>query len=485
VSLSPLIVSATIVMARGGSLWRVFRLGALTGIVYFAGTLYWLADVMATHGGLPLVAGAALALLLAAYLSIFVGAFAWLVGLAVRRFGLTGLWLAPVFWVATEWLRAWLGAAFPWVLLGSSQTNVPPVVQLASVTGVYGLSGLIAMVATAASAIALRRNRATLLGSLAVLLTVAAVVTWGSWRLSRSPLTSTGTPIRVGLLQGNIEQHVKWNAAFRDAIMDRYVTLSRQALSAGASLVIWPEAATPFYFDLAAPLAEPIRRLAREARTPFLIGTDQYERGENGVADRYYNAAVLVGTDGATKASYRKVRLVPFGEYVPFKRLLFFVGPLVEAVSDFSAGDTLTVFDAEGARFSVAICYEAIYAEMAREFVGRGAELLTTITNDAWFGRSSAAYQHFDQAALRAVEQGRYLVRAANTGFSGAVDPYGRVLVKTQLFETTSVVADVRLLQSRTIYGRTGNLLAHIALVVTALFVVAARRSARRAASHA
>jgi len=128
-------------------------------------------------------------------------------------------------------------------------------------------------------------------------------------------------------------------------------------------------------------------------------------------------------------------------------------------------------------RFSVAICYEAIYARMARTFVGRGAELLTTITNDAWFGTSSAAYQHFDQAALRAVEQGRYLVRAANTGFSGAVDPYGRVITKTQLFESASVTVDVRLLSGRTIYGITGDVVAYLGLFLSAMVVVIGRRA--------
>ena len=220
---------------------------------------------------------------------------------------------------------------------------------------------------------------------------------------------------------------------------------------------MWPEASTPFYFDLDAVNAEPIRRLAAQARTPFLIGTDQFESARDGHGDRYFNAAVLVGPDGRTRASYRKMRLVPFGEYVPFQKLLFFVGPLVEAVSDFSAGDDPTVFEVEGTRFSVAICYEAVYAGMARDFVARGSELLTTITNDAWFGRSSAAYQHFQQAALRAVEQGRYLVRAANTGISGAVDPYGRVLASTPLFEPASITVDVRLLDGPDGLQRSGR----------------------------
>jgi apolipoprotein N-acyltransferase len=172
---------------------------------------------------------------------------------------------------------------------------------------------------------------------------------------------------------------------------------------------------------------------------------------------------------------------VPVGEVVPVKSLLFFVGPLVEAVSDFSAGTEPTVFDLDGRRLSVAICYEAIYADMARTFVAGGSELLATITNDAWFGESSAAFQHFNQAALRAVEQARYVVRAANTGISGAVDPYGRAFARTELFETTAVVVDVRLLTGRTIYHHVGDVVVWLSLITTAAIVAALRRRPRQA----
>lgn len=471
-SLSPLILAIVRNATNGQTLWRQFKCGALAGVVYFCGTLYWLAQVMRLHGDLPMPLAALLAFGLAAYLSVFVGAFAWLLGAALRRWPQRGLWLAPLFWVATEWLRAWLGADFPWVLLGSSQSEVLPIVQLASVTGVYGLSALIVVVATTAVRLTIRRSRADWRNAALVVLLLVGVATWGAWRVSQGALTSDGRPVRVGLLQGNVPQKSKDDPALRDSIMERYIGLSRQAIGAGAQLVVWPEASTPFYFDIESAMAAPVRRLAAESRVPFVIGTDEFERGRDGAPDRYYNTAVLVGTNGQSVANYRKVLLVPFGEYVPFKKLLFFVGPLVENVSDFSAGSAPSIFEIEGTRFSVAICYEAVYPEMAQAFVDRGAELLATITNDAWFERSSAAYQHFDQAALRAVEQGRYLVRAANTGFSGAVDPYGRVVAKTQLFEAAALNVDVRLRQGRTIYSRTGNLVAYVSLLVAALVLL-------------
>ena len=170
-----------------------------------------------------------------------------------------------------------------------------------------------------------------------------------------------------------------------------------------------------------------IRTLARQAKVPILLGSDQFARGANGVPTTFYNAAFLVGADGTTGGVYRKMHLVPFGEYVPLKQLLFFAGPLVEAVSDFSAGDEAALLPVGGHLISTAICYEVVYPDLVRQFVAGGSELLTTITNDAWFGTSSAPHQHFEQASMRAIEEGRYLVRSANTGISGIVDPYGRV----------------------------------------------------------
>jgi apolipoprotein N-acyltransferase len=357
---------------------------------------------------------------------------------------------------------------------------VIPVVQAASVVGVYGLSAIVALVGTAAAVVALTRDRTQRLGVVAVAVLLAGIVAGGLLRVSRGALLQEGAPYRVGLVQGSVNQEDKYDAKMRDVILGRYLDLSRQVISEGAELVIWPEAATPFYFDLQANMAAPVRRLAVEAKTPFLIGTDEFVRGEADAPDQYFNSAVLVGTDGRSHGSYRKMRLVPFGEYVPLKQLLFFVGPLVEGVGDFSAGDEAVVFDADGRRFGVAICYESVIPWIARAFVSRGAQLLVTITNDAWFQRSSAAYQHFEQGAIRAVEEGRYFVRAANTGISGAVDPYGRVLARTDLFVPVAVTADVRLLSGRTWYNQLGDIVVWMSLVTTVLVWLTARRATPR-----
>jgi apolipoprotein N-acyltransferase len=458
---------------------RAFMLGFLTGAVYFWGTLYWLVAVMTTFGGLNTAAATGSATLLIIYLSLYPGLFALAVAWLCSRFGPRALALVPPLWVATELGRMYVWSGFPWALLGYSQATVLPVAQLASIVGVFGLSFLVASVSAALTYAWIRKRATPLAVTIAAVLAIAA---WGAWRMSTNALLRAGDPVRVAVLQANIEQEDKWNPALSDVIFERYLAMSRRALADRAKFVIWPESSTPFYFEND-PRGTRVRTLAQQSRTPFLIGSDQIEpvpmtpqtvsgTGAGAAEHRIYNAAFLVGSDGTTSGVYRKIHLVPFGEYVPLKRLLFFVGPLVEAVSDFSPGDTPSTLPVGGRATSVAICYEVIYPSLIRSFVDTGSELLTTITNDAWYGRSSAAYQHWEQATLRAVEEGRYLARAANTGISGFVDPYGRILAASPLFEQAVLVADLRFIRDRTIYSRTGDLVAWLSLLGSAIAIL-------------
>jgi apolipoprotein N-acyltransferase len=474
-ALAPLIVAVALrVKAPRYTAWAAFRLGLATGLVFFSGALYWTVAVMTTYGGLPTAVAVGASGLLALYLSLYVGIVAALIGSAVRRFGVGGIWWTPVFWVAAEWTRGALFGGFPWTPLGSSQSTVLPVAQLAAVTGVHGISFLVALVGTAAAAVALTRRRVHLAAAAGVIVLLIAVTLAGSARISAHALTAVGTPMRIGLVQGNIPQDQKWDDRYRDAIISRYVNLSRNAIAAGAQVVVWPEASTPFFLNRESALSAPMRQLAAETRTPFVIGTDEAD------GSSIYNSAGVIRADGGPGPSYRKIHLVPFGEFVPLKKILFFIGPLVEAVSDFSPGTEATVLDlGNGVRAGVSICYESIYPDLSRAFVGRGANLLMVITNDAWFGTSSAAFQHYEMGVMRAIENGRYLVRAANTGITAAVDPYGRVLVRAEMFDALSVTADVRLINStdaRTIYSRTGDLIAWISTAITLVMALAARR---------
>ena len=453
-----------------------FGLGWLTGAVYFTGTLYWITRVMAMYGGLQWWVAVLINALLIAYLSLFPGVFALIMRRIVVVHGPAALMAAPLVWITTELGRTYFLTGFPWVLLGYSQASVLPIAQFASVFGVYGVSLLVAAVSAALTIAAVSRQRIPLAVALAIVIGVAV---WGSRRVARSEWTATGDSVRVGLIQGNVDQGQKWDPARASAIFQDYLRMTREAIAQGAQFVLWPESSTPFFFEEDRPGAEMVRATARNARVAILLGSDQIDwriEGAKRIADKYYNSAFVVRPDGSTAGSYRKMHLVPFGEYVPLKELLFFAGPLVEAVGPFSAGVDPTLLPVNGHPISVAICYEVVYPDLIRQFVVRGSELLTTITNDAWFGTTSAPYQHFEQASMRAIEEGRYLVRSANTGISGIVDPYGRVIVRSRIFEPAVLLGDARFLRGSTFYTRHGDIVAYASAVMTLVLVVLSRR---------
>jgi apolipoprotein N-acyltransferase len=477
VAMVPLLVATSGWTGRGGEVpgvpaRRGFMLGLLAGFILFAGTVYWTGATVSTFGGLPVFVAVIVAGLLALYMALYVALASAIGGVLMSAFGLRALWLAPFAWVGLEYLRGIVFGGFPWIPLGNTMVTLLPVAQLASVLGIYGLSLFVGFVNVGFAAMALLAGRQRLVAAVATISMIAAVSLWGAMRMSSGTLTS-GTPIKIGLIQGNIAQTDKWNPARAGMILDRYLQLSRQAAEQGAEFIMWPEASTPFFFE-EDPAGNVIRNLARAVGRPMLLGSDEMDDAD---PPRTYNSAFMLDRGGATAAVYRKIHLVPFGEYVPFQRVLFFVGPLVEAVSAFSRGTRVTMLPVDGHMVSTAICYEVTYPELAREAVLQGSEMLTTITNDAWYGESSAAFQHFEMAAMRAIEQGRYLARSANTGISGIVDPYGRVLVRTQLFETVAVVAEARFVQARTVYARIGDVAAFLSIAVTIAALVGTRRN--------
>jgi apolipoprotein N-acyltransferase len=451
---------------------RATALGFLAGLLHFTGTIYWTSAVMRQFGDLAAPLAVLLMLLLAGYMALYPAIAALVVYRLTSRFGAPALLLAPAVWVTTELGRSYLFTGFPWVLLGYSQATVLPVAQLASVFGVYGLSALVVLVNAGLAFLVVTRGPGSWRPAVAALTIVAAVAFWGSARLRGNQLVQAGSSLSVALVQGNVPQEQKWDPAHAPAILQRYVEMTRSAARGGARFIVWPESSLPFYFQEDPVGGDIVRRLAHETGAYILVGSDQIERGD---PPKYFNAAFLVTPGGNVGGIYRKMHLVPFGEYVPLKNVLFFAAPLVEAVSDFSPGGELAMLPVAGHPVSTAICYEVVYPGLARDAVARGSQLLTTITNDAWYGRTSAPWQHWEQASLRAVEQGRYLVRAANTGISGIVDPYGRVVERSNLFEQAILQGEVRLLEGRTVYGRIGDLLAYLLAVLTLASVLAAR----------
>jgi apolipoprotein N-acyltransferase len=458
--------------------YRPFLLGLTAGVIYFIGTIYWTGTVVATFGGLATPVAVFAMVLLALYLALYPALAATVTARVIRRIGPAGMLVMPAAWVAAEYTRGFLFGGFPWVPLGNSQVTVLPVAQLASIFGVYGLSALVAAINACIAFALLSHSRQRLAAVAAATVLLAAVGGWGAQRVAGGSLTREGTPLRVGLIQANIAQADKWNPTQARRIFTTYVAMTRDAVRRGADFVIWPESSTPFMFEEDDLGEASVRQLAREVEVPILFGSDQVDR--DGESVRLFNAAFVVTPAGETAAVYRKMHLVPFGEYIPFKQLLYFVSPLVERFAEFAPGTSMVVLPVGEHRINTAICYEVVFPSLMRQAVLGGSELLTTITNDAWYGESSAPYQHFALASMRAIEQGRYLARSANTGISGVVDPYGRIVRASAIFEEVGMVEEVRLLTSRTIYTAIGDVIAYaaIALTIAVLFLFRGRETA-------
>lgn len=458
-------------------------LGYAAGLAFYLATIWWVVITMTTYGRMPLALSVAALLLLCGVLAGYTAVFAWLLALGRARLRLPD-GLAPLvgagLWTALEFLRTYLFSGFPWALAGYTQYRQPSVRLLAALAGVYGISALVLLVNGAAAGmlaclLAPRSgpNRWRRLGGhgATVALVAVGVVAYalGGWR------DVTGGPaIRVGLLQGNIDQAVKWDRGYQRRTLETYERLSRQVAAERPSLIVWPETAVPFFLRHEPELGPRVQAFVAETGIPMLIGSP--EAGADGLL---YNSAFLLGSDGVFRGRYDKRHLVPFGEYVPLQEVFFFLDKLVTGIGDFGRGRTATVFAGVGPRFSVMICYEVIFPAEVREFARAGAEFLVNITNDAWFGRSGAPYQHLAMAAVRAVENGSYLVRAANTGVSAVIAPSGAVLAETPIFAEAAVVETIRARQGETPYTRYGDVLAYGCVIFLAGYGVALLRSGR------
>lgn len=439
---------------------RPFAAGFAAGVGFFGLVLYWLNIVMTTYGQMHPVFSVVAYLLLVAYLALFFGTATWAACRLQRRWGLSFVFTLPILWVGLEYLRSFLLSGFPWALLGYSQQNLAVMIQSADLFGVYGLSFLLVLVNVALAALIrwfwLRQGAVPWLGGSIAALLLAANLGYGLLRLGED-LEGREKTLQVALVQGNIEQGLKWNPAFQQTTVDIYRNLSRSAGGARApELIVWPESATPFYYQDRSFLADQVTGVARDTGAFLLFGSPAYERSE--LDYRYLNSAFLLSAEGGVLGRSDKVHLVPFGEYVPFGRLFPFIDKLVVGIGDFSPG-VINPLPMNGSKAGVLVCFEGIFPELAREHVRQGADLLVNITNDAWFGRSSAPWQHLAMTRFRAVENRIWIARAANTGISAFITPAGRVTAHTPLFETAALTETVGLGATPTFYGRIGDLI--------------------------
>ncbi len=460
--------------------------GFVAGLVFYTIGLSWVVNTMVDYGNLPVAVSWAVLMLLVAFLSAYMGLFCFLAKFLVRGNHLLFFLIAPALWTSLEYFRSTFGVfAFSWLGLGYSQSSNLPLIQIAEFTGVYGVTALI-MLVNGALFYFFHPDTNRQAGfskwrwPVAVMtLTVFA----GCWLYGTRAIdqlhtaeksSSTENTITVALLQGNIAQQMKWDPAHKDEVLDRYFKLTQKAAQAEPDLIVWPEAATPFYFG-ADPRRTRLLQLQLEATgIPTVIGSPTMIQNENPATPdtrptrSYFNSAFYFDGQGNVKGRYDKTHLVPFGEFVPFRKLLFFVEKMVVGIGDFGRGETFDVFEVKGKKFGVNICYEIIFPDLVRQPVKNGAQFLINITNDAWFGRSAASYQHIAIGTLRAVENRVPIVRSANTGITGVITADGAIHKATDLFKEAVVVSAIMpRTGDPTFYARMGDIFSWLCFGIT------------------
>lgn len=442
-------------LVRTQSLPRAFYLGWLSGMGFYLCTLYWVVETIGLYSNIPYLVAVGPLLLMCGILATYTGLFAAGVSLRADR-GLSLLILGPVLWVGLEWVRSFFIIGFPWVSLGYSQHRFLNLIQFVEFTGVYGLSALVIFGNCVLFIVLSRRGpgRGRLLLTLLVL--VFGLSGWGTWRRAQLADLPASHTLNVGIAQGNIAQNKKWDADYQETTIARYEQLTRQLEQDGVDLVVWPEAAVPFFFQSDVTYRGRLLDLSQDTKTPILFGSPAFQVRGGDVT--LFNRTYLLSPDATLLDHYDKMILTPFGEYVPFQDSLFsFVQKMVEGIGDFAPGSRRTVFELPFGTFSVLICYEGVFPDLARRFVRDGASLLINVTNDAWFGTTSAPYQHLVMEAMRAVENRVPLVRSANTGISAIVNIDGRIEAQTELLETTHLAGRLAWPRVTTVYTRYGD----------------------------
>ena len=443
---------------RNKSGLQAFLLAYICGVVFWGFTVYWLVHVT--------LLGTVILIL---YLALYFGAFGPLFSIADRKLGIANLFFIPCTWVLLEYLRSHLFTGFPWALIGFSQYKNLPVIQISDITGALGVSFLLVFFNTGFYLIWRGKMKLRIYFICAAILALS--LGYGFYKLNRDPACSPDkSKVNVAVIQGNIPQHLKWDVGARDFILDRYKELTREAAKDNPALIIWPEASVPGILGEDDAVFEQVFSLAGSLNIDLLAGAVSRSR------DNYFNSALFIDKSGGLSRAYHKLHLVPFGEFIPFKKTFPFL-QTIAPIGDIQPGEEYTIFDKPG-KFGVLICFEDLFPELSRRFVKNGAAFLVNITNDAWYKETSAAAQHFSASVFRAVENGVYLVRAANTGVSGFVDPRGRIVSPVrdtkgkEIFVRGFSSADICLAAARSFYNRYGDIFVLLCLLLDICVII-------------
>ncbi|MGH8010867.1 MAG: apolipoprotein N-acyltransferase [Candidatus Binataceae bacterium] len=456
----------------------VFGYGFLQGLAFFAASLYWITITLHNFAGVQTALAVIPMLLLAAVMAVYTAVALWVSVFVSRRLRLPIFVTFPIAWAAVEWIRTYFPIGFPWNLLGYAAYRSLDLIQFAEFTGVYGISALIIFFNAVIYVVLFQRHthraQTWSLGALTALM-LAAII-FGRFRMAELKRVPTDGSLKIAMVQGDIPQSIKWNPQFLVTSFKIYADQSRTAAKQGADLIVWPEAAAAFLFQPTnhypvqfasdAGYRARLLELAADIHKPILFGAPALgvEDGDLG----FYNRAYLVSGKGKVEGWYDKIRLVPFGEYVPLRSVFgYFVNRVVKGFGDMFPGRVQTIFHVKGARLGVLICYESIFPNLARKAVKRGADILLNITNDAWYGESSAPYQLLAMSAMRSVETKVPTVRVANTGISAVIEPDGQITATTPLFKRGTEIEQVSWWPERTVYTQVGDLFAEICLILT------------------
>jgi apolipoprotein N-acyltransferase len=451
---------------------QAFLLGYACGILWYAGTCYWIYDTMRQYGGLSAPEALLALFLFCCYLGLYHGLFGLLVCLLAgsgRDFR-PPLVMAPFLWVAVELARTQV-TGFPWNLLGIAQVDNIALCRITGWTGVYGISLEIALVnvALAAAFLVPREKRGAMLTAA---LAAAAVLQAG--RLVEAPPAKADHAAL--LVQQNVPVSVEWTPAYLQQTLNELTQLTVKSASSSPAkidLLVWPESPAPFFTN-DPRFREAVSAMARDTRIWTVAGSigtgsigTSSAAGAGGQTSPVFNSAAWISPSGDWTARYDKVHLVPFGEYLPFPSLFSFAGGLTKEVGEFQSGASRRPLDGGDERLGVFICYESIFPDEVRQFAHQGAQVFVNISNDGWYGDSGAYAQHLNQTRMRAIENNRWLLSATDTGVTASIDPWGRVVARIPRKERTALVAPYALTSVTTFYTRHGDWFAYACAIIS------------------
>jgi apolipoprotein N-acyltransferase len=452
---------------------QAFLLGLAGGFAFYATLIYWIPSVPAHYGNLSIPLSMLIYVVFVFVLAFFWAVFGFLFAVINRAYPRMVFVLAPFLWVCTEYMVTHVLTGFPWGLIGYGQGKNLYFVQMASVTGIYGLSFILVLFQCSFVYSIKSRTKSPFFAALAlvVLIHVAGFV-------SIKPATATNDSFSASVIQGNVSSDITWSelsASEIENIFNQHLELSRRAHLSGSRLIVWPEFSVPLCFSCPYGIYQGFKdrlfQFASETGCTLLLGTNEKKDSEG--ETEYFNTALVLKPD-LTVDRYFKIHLVPFGEYTPYRKVFSFITRVTHAIGDVTPGKEQKLLDYEGAKFGSPICFEIIFPDLVRRFVKKGAHFLVTITNDGWYGRSAAPYQHFAMATVRAVENRRYLLRSATTGISGIIDPYGRILASSALMTQTFLTEMITPQEKNTLYTQYGDVLPYVSLTLTIIFFILA-----------